>query len=252
MEQTSKAGTDALRWMGLYRFGGIAALLIAVCLVGEIVVFAVFPRPETVLEHFVRFQENWLVGLLTLDLLGMVSYLLFIPTILALYVALRRSGEAVMAVATALFFVGIADFFATNTAFPVLALSQQWAAATTDAERAIALAAGQAMFALFNENAFLVSYVIVSAAWTMIGAVMLRSRLFGRASAYAGILAGATGIIAVILEHLSTALVAPAIALYFGAIVFLLAWVLLIGRSLVTLGTVRDLAGPDGGSAAAR
>jgi ABC-type Co2+ transport system permease subunit len=61
-----------------------------------------------------------------------------------------------------------------------------------------------------------------------------------------------TGIIAVVLEHLSTALVAPAIALYFGAIAFLLGWVLLVGRSLVTLGTVRDLAGPEGGSAAAR
>jgi hypothetical protein len=234
-EEVPTPGSDGLRWIGLYRSGGIAALLIAVLLLGEIVVYAVFPRPETALEHFQLFQRNWLAGLLTLDLLGMISYLLFIPMILALYVALRRTSEAPMAVGTALFFVGIADFFATNTAFPVLALSDHYAAATTDAERAIILAAGEAMFALFNENAFLVSYLIVSAAWAMIAAVMLRSSLFGRATAYAGILAGATGIIAVLLEHISEALVPVAIGFYFAAIVFLLGWVVLTGRRLYRL-----------------
>jgi len=235
--------SEAVRLAGLYRAGGVAALMIAVLLLGEIAVYAVFPRPETALHHFELFQQNWLAGLLTLDLLGMISYLLFIPTILALYVALRRTSEAVMAAATALFFVGIADFFATNTAFPVLALSNRYAAASTDAERAVLLAAGEAMFALFNENAFLVSYLIVSAAWAMIGAVMLRSSLFGRATAYAGILAGATGIIAVVLEHISEALVPVAIGFYFAAIVFLLGWVVLIGQRLYRLGTIGAAAG---------
>jgi hypothetical protein len=213
-----------------------------VLLLGEIAVYAIFPRPKTALEHFELFHENWLAGLLTLDLLGMISYLLLVPTVLALYGALRRTSEAAMAVGPALFFVGIADFFATNTAFPVLALSQEYATATTDAERAAVLAAGQAMFALFNENAFLVSYVIVSAAWTMIAAVMVRSSLFGRASAYAGVLAGTAGIIAVVLEHLSPMLVAVAIPLYFAAIVFLLLWVVLVGRRLYRLGTIRHAA----------
>lgn len=187
MRQSPSAGPNELRWAGLYRAGGIAAFLIAALLLGEIAVYASLPRPETVLEHFELFEENPLAGLLTLDLLGMISYVLFIPTILALYVALRRASEAGMAVATVLFLVGIAAFFATNTAFSVLDLSQRYAEATTDADRAVILAAGQAMFTLFNENAFLVSYVIVSAVWLMIGTVMLRSPLFGRASAAAGI-----------------------------------------------------------------
>ena len=68
----------------------------------------------TALEHFDLFQENRLVGLLTLDLLGMVAYLAFIPVILALYLALRRAAEAVMAIAAVLFFLGIADFLATK------------------------------------------------------------------------------------------------------------------------------------------
>jgi hypothetical protein len=54
---------------------------------------------------------------------------------------------------------------------------------------------------LFNVGAFQVSYVIVSAAWLMISAVMLKRSIFGRVAAYAGIMASATAIGAVALEH---------------------------------------------------
>ncbi len=245
MNRTTESGTAGSRWQGLHKLGGVAALMIAVLLLGEIVVYAVLPRPGSALEHFALFRDNWLAGLLTLDLLGMISYLLFVPTILALYAALRRTSESVMAVATALFFVGIADFFATNPAFSVLSLSSQYAAAATDAEKAMFLAAGQSMFTLFNENAFLVSYVIVSVAWTMISGVMLRSNLFSRITAYAGILAGAAGIVAAVLEHiLAIDALSIAISLYFAAIVFLFVWVILAGRRLYQLGAIGAAAEP--------
>jgi hypothetical protein len=238
MESTPRAHPTDRRWLGLYRLGGVAALAIAPLLVVEVVVYALFPRPETALEHFEVFQDNWLVGLLTLDLLGMFAYLLFVPMILALYIALRRHNEAVSLTGTALFFVGITTFFATNTAFSVLTLSQQHASATTEEDRAMFLAAGQAMFTLFNEGAFLVSYVIVSAAWAMIAGVMLQSDSFSRITAFSGIGAGAAGIAAVLLEHVPgpEGLLTIAISIYFVAIVFLFVWVILTGRSLYKLG----------------
>jgi hypothetical protein len=239
-----ESGIAERRWQGLYKLGGGAALIIAVLLAGEVLVYAILPRPTTALEQLELFQTNWLVGLFNLDLLGMISYLLFIPTILALYVVLRRTSEAVMAVATALFFVGISAFFATNTAFSLLTLSNHYAAATTDEERAIFLAAGQTMITLFNEQAFLVTYVIVSASWTMISSVMLRNNVFGQMTAYAGILAGVAGIVAVIFEHIAEfsrmdTLLEVAIFLYFAAIVFLFIWVVLAGRRLLQICTIR-------------
>lgn len=188
--------------------------------------------------YFTLFRGNWLIGLLDLDLLGMVGYVLFIPVILAIYVALRRVNEAFMAIATALFFVGISAYFATNTAFSMLSLSDQYAAATTEAERSMFLAAGQVMLTTFNVGAFQVSYLIVSAAWLMISVVMLRSRVFGRVAAYSGILAGATAIGALALEHTRVIgdLFVLLISMYFAAIVFLAIWVVLTGRKLYQLG----------------
>jgi len=76
-------------------------------------------------------------------------------------------------------------------------------------------------------------------------AVLLRSEVFSLATAYAGILAGAAGIGAVVLEHVSTvdAVLALAIALYFAAIVFLFIRVVLGGRGLYQLGIMRATAG---------
>jgi hypothetical protein len=226
-------------WKDLYKAGGVAALIIAVLLLCEIIVFSVWPQPDTVMGYFELFHDNWLVGLLDLDLLGMAAYILFVPVILALYVALRRASESFMAIATVLFFVGISVFFATNTAFSLLYLSNRYAAATMETQRSMFLAAGQALLTLFNVGAFQVSYVIVSAAWLIISAVMLKSSIFGRVTAYAGILASATAIGAVALEHTPVigGLLALIISLYFAAIVFLAIWVILIARRLFHLGS---------------
>jgi hypothetical protein len=224
------------RWKGLFRLGGVTAVVIAALLLAEIVVYAALPQPANVVERFTQLRTNALFGLLTLDLLGIISYLLFVPTILSFYMLLRKTNEAITLVATVLFFVGIAAFFATNTALPMLSLSNQYAASSSDAERAILLAAGQSMLTLFNENAFHLSYLIVSAAWLLVSTVMLRSMTFGRVTSYAGALAGAAGIVAVVLELSSPRVRLVAISCYFAAIIFLTVWVALAGRRLCQIG----------------
>jgi len=227
--------SSARRVGGLYRLGGLSALVVAGLLVGEVAVYVSWRRPESVAGHLAVFHDNWLVGLLTLDLLGMIAYLALIPTMLALHAALREGHEAAMAVTTVVYLVGIADFFATNTAFPMLDLSSRYAAATTLADRDRLLAAAEAMVTMFNENAFLVSYVLVSGSWLAASLVMLRSGRFSRTAGWAGVVAGAAGVFAVILEHITTndVVLAAAIGCYFLALCALLLWVSLLGLALL-------------------
>jgi hypothetical protein len=147
----------------------------------------------------------------------------------ALYVALRRASESLMAVATALYFVAIAAYFASNTAFEMLSLSDQYAAATTYSQRSVYLAAGQAMLATFEGTAFQVSYVLASVAGIMIGAVMLRSDIFGRVAAYALIVGDVIGL----------GLYVPTIGIFLSVISVPVLWVwyVLIARRLIQLGS---------------
>jgi hypothetical protein len=218
-------------WKPLYRVGGVAALITAVLIPVQIMIFIAWPPPleGTAIDWFTLFQDNWLLGLMSLDLLLMVDYVLLVPIVLALYVALRRINASLMAVATTLYFVAIAAYFASNTAFEILSLSGQYAAATTDAQRSVYLAAGQAMLATFEGTAFQVSYVLASGAGTMIGAVMLRSEIFGRVAAYALIVGDVIGL----------GLYVPTIGIFLSVISVPVLWIwyILIARRLIQLGS---------------
>jgi len=240
MNKNNQSETEDTRWNNFHKIGGISAIVIAFLLLGEIFVYSVLPNPVSTKEYMELFLKNSIFGLLHFDLLGMVSYIFFIPLIISLYTILRPNYESVMLIAIGLFFIGISVFYATNTGFSMLSLSKQYALAISESDRAIILASFQAMLTLFKVNAFMVSYVIVSASWIMISGAMLRSKLFSRFTAWMGILAGASGIIAEIIENTLKPLIMVAIFFYFLAIAFLFLWVVLTGKRLINYGTGSD------------
>jgi hypothetical protein len=88
-----------------------------------------------------------------LNVFDMVNYALVGLMFLALYGALRRANQSAMVVATASGLVGIAVTFASNQAFSMLSLSNQYAAATTEGQRSMLLAAGEGLLAINNPGA---------------------------------------------------------------------------------------------------
>jgi hypothetical protein len=100
-----------------------------------------------------------------------------------------------MTIALTFGLVGIAAYFASSTAFNMLSLSDQYAAATTDAQRSMFLAAGQAMVAIWTGTAFDVGYVIEGVSLLIIAVVMLRSTVFSKVTASVGILLGVMSLI---------------------------------------------------------
>lgn len=216
----SSIETSDSRWKDLCRIGGAAALISAVFIPIQVIVFILWPPPSTPIAWFTLFQNNRLVGLIDLDLLLVADNVLLVPIFLALYIALRRNSESIMATATALGVVGIVLFIASNPAFEMLSLSDQYAAATTDAQQSIFVTAGQAMLAEWQGTAFQVAYVLGSIAGIAIGAVMLRGSIFGKGTAYMGILANAVGL----------GYYVPTIGIYIAvfSVVFLEIWYVLI------------------------
>ncbi len=214
---------------GLYKVGGAAALLIVALTVVQIVVFIANPPPSTVMGYFALFQKSAILGLLAMDLLLMAIYALWGLMYLALFAALRRVSHSLTAIATVFGFLGIAIYFASNTAFNMLSLSRQFTAATTDAQRSAFLAAGQAMLAIYQGSAFQVSYLFLSAAPLLLSFVMLRSPAFGKATACVGVLGNLLGF----------GLFVPGIGITLSVIsvVILAIWNVLIARALFKLPT---------------
>jgi len=218
----------ASSWRTLYRAAGAAALITAVLVPIQLAVFMAYPFPDTVTGWFRLLQDNPLAGLVDLDLLLVVDNILLVVIALALYVALRRTSPSVTTIATGLWLLAIAMFIAANPAVEMLALSDQFAAATTGAQQSTALAAGQALLAGWEGTAFQVGYVVGQLAGIMVGVVMLRSSLFGRAIPYTLILGNVVGF------GLYLPTVGVAISAFSGVVLW--AWYLLIARRFFRLG----------------
>ena len=228
--QFTDAETADSRWKLLYKAGGAAALIMAVIIVIQFIVFIVSPPPleGTAIDWFTLFQNNRLLGLLAFELLMIVYVILSIPIVLALYIALRQANQSLTVIYLFLSLVGIVAFIAARPAFEILSLSNHYAAATTEAQRAIFLAAGESMLAVFHGTAFYVSYVLGSINGLIISIVMLRSNIFSKSTAYVRIASSV----------LDFGLFVPTIGIFISlfSVVFLWIWDILIARRFFQLG----------------
>lgn len=216
------------RWQRLFMIAGVAAACTAVLIVVQIVVYAVWPPPATAIEHLALMGDRPLLGLLSLDLLYVIDNVLLIPILLALFVALRRFDESVMAIGATLGFVGVAALFASNPAANMHYLAARFAAAGGEAERAALLAAGEAMLAVNVGTAYHVSLILGSVALVVISVVMLRGGSFSRPTAVLGILANV----------LAFGLYLPGVGIYvlLFSTVFLSGWYVLIAAAFLRMG----------------
>jgi hypothetical protein len=182
------------QWNTIYKIGALAAIGAVLVGVAEIAITFLpggnAPH-ETVMDWFVLFQESPFMGLRNLGLLNIFLNALGILTYFALYAVHRKSVyHPHAAIATIIAFIGIGVFFATNRAFPMLALSQQYTTATNDTQRAVLEAAGQSMLSVGQSHTpgTFLGFFLVELAGVLISIVMLRSQIFSKITAYAGII----------------------------------------------------------------
>ena len=123
--------------------------------------------------------------------------------------------------------IAVVSFIAARPVFEMFYLSNGYKAAVTEAERTIFLAAGEAKLATFHGSLFHTSYILGSLSGLLISLVMLRSNLFGRATAY----------IRIASSLFDFGLYIPTIGIYISmfSVLFLLLWNILIARRLFQL-----------------
>jgi hypothetical protein len=225
----------------LYKVGGLAAWIIAVLTLGEIIFFIFFPPPNTISGWFDLFQRSALVAILDFWGMEIPMYFMFILVFLALYVLLKDTNPNLMALVLICIIVGSAIFLSTNNPFSMLTLSNQYAAATADYERSALLAAGQVLLATTNQRAvggFNIGLFLISIAGLITSAVILQRRVFSRSTAYIGILAFGLSLADYLRQTLTQSVLIALPVILLGAL-FLLIWFCQVGFRLYQLGSVK-------------
>lgn len=230
-------------WKSLYRIGGAAAL--GTVLVGVVEIGITFlpggnGTYKTVFDWFTLFQNNSFMGLRNLGLLNIFFNALALPIFFSLYGAHRKASQTLAALAMFISFIGVAVFYATNRAFAMLDLSYQYALATTEAQKAILAAAGQAMLSVGQSHTpgTFMAFFLSESAGVLISFVMLRDRLFSQVNAYAGILGFGSLLIFEVITSFVPALQSVAMILAMLGGILSIAWDILLARRLFQIGAV--------------
>ena len=187
-------------WKCLYRVGGISALLLGLAYLVITALFVAVGAPPKETEAHLRYLAGntrvwW--GILGLSVL---TDFLFVPVAASLYFALKGINRTAMLFATACvgLFV-VLDLALTWTNYAVLiTLSGNYAAATSDAQRAIIVAAANYPSALLGSPLFGVYVILVpGVGFLLTGLVMLRG-IFSKTTGYLGLVSGILAIISVV------------------------------------------------------
>lgn len=181
-------------WTGMYRAGAAAALLVV--LAGLLDTFIVFlpgtgftPGERAVVDWFAAYRETPFLALRDMGILNILTTSCTVLVFFALYGAHRRVQPVQAALALILLCVGATIYIANNMALPMLSLSGQYAAATSESQKALLVSAGQTLLARedVGPGAFL-GFFIPEIAGVLMSLVMLRGRIFSRWAGWAGLL----------------------------------------------------------------
>jgi hypothetical protein len=184
----------------IYRVGGISALVLGI---GYLLTFPVvivyaggFPPPgaEAKLVFFAEHAAEWWAAMA----LMVFTDLLYMPVFLALYQALKGINKymMVLALACAGLFVAL-DLAVTWTAYSSLTtMGGVYAVATSDAQRAILVAAAGYPSAITDSPLGGIYAILMPALGLLLASLVMRKGIFSKTLAYMGVIAGISGILA--------------------------------------------------------
>ena len=218
-------------WRGLYRAGGVCAVLAGVLYIVAIVLdFSMQPVPTAggaaTLQYIASHRSLYIIE----QALWLVPSALLMVAFLALPMALKHLNKSYAAIGA---LIGIGSWALTlawpttgGGGYALVYLSDQYLAATTTAQRAAFAAAAEGFLA---QNTIPTAIGILEPVGILILSLLMLKGVFHKGVAYFGIVTGALGIVSEALR--------PILGISYAIYgVLLICWFLVIGWNLYRLG----------------
>lgn len=143
----------------LFKLAYISGILMLIAVPLQVIVYVASPPPETVQGFFELFEKSMFLGLLSLDLLYIMSNLLLIPIYLGISALIFKKQPSITIMALVFGVISLSCYYPSNPAFDMLILSEQYSAATAN-ETIAYLAAGEILLAQYVGTAYVAYYII--------------------------------------------------------------------------------------------
>ncbi|MGA2909828.1 MAG: hypothetical protein ABSE36_19170 [Terracidiphilus sp.] len=214
-----------------YRWGGIAALLLAIGYVAIIPLFAWAGMPPATGEAWFRYLPGKTTAWWAIIWLSLATDLLYLPVAWALWIALRNMGRNLMlAAVVCLHLFVVLDLAVTWTHHAsLLALFQLYSNATDQAHRAAYMAAAEYASSIYATPLLTFYIIVIPSLGVLLASIAMIKARFGKAGAWTGVITGLFGLLSL------TGFFPLVMANALGATL----WFFLVGAQLMRLGRSR-------------
>ena len=238
--QTNTEISD-VRWKTFYKFAATLALLIVLIGLVDAVTSMLGGEAHenstiSVLEWFKLFESNPFAAMGNLGLFNIITLSLSIPLYLALSNLHRQNHPSFATLAFILFAIGTAIYISSNTVFSMLALSNQYSAAS-DLQKPLYEAAGRALLA---QGADLTPGTFMGFLFTQTGSllmafVLLRGGIFSKTTAWLGAIGFGLMLVFFVIAAFVPAQYNTALMISAPGALLLIAYQILLARRLFQL-----------------
>ncbi|MDA3892722.1 MAG: DUF4386 family protein [Salinivirgaceae bacterium] len=236
------------QFRSIYLIGAIATIIVLCGIVLDMIVGSIVTGgdisslPQTAIDRFNQFKNNWILGLYSLDLLNVIIQIITIPSIFAIYIAHKRTDNGYALLALILFLIGTTVFISGNIALPMFELSEKYFSAISDAQKNLIAAAGESMLAKGTHGSLgvFIGFALPTFSSILISHVMIKGQIFTKATSYIGFVGNILLLLYIVLVtfYPATEKVAVMIAMPGGLLV--MAWMITYMIKLFKLRLIRD------------
>jgi len=181
-------------WRELFKIAGLAMIFSEIILLLALITYFFWPYApgnKSTEEIFLLLQNNPIGGLISLDLFLVMGNLVGVILFPTLFVSLRQVNETYAIIALVIGLIAVVLLFPSRPLIELLNLSKSYASATSEATKSQYLTTGDTLLALFDGTGWFLSNLLGGFSLLISSLLMLRSRLYSKASAYVGIVTNA-------------------------------------------------------------
>ena len=230
------------QWKLTYKIGAITTIIVLCILILDMIIGTItggnlVELPKTAVERFIQLKEHPLLGLYNLDFLNIINQIILIPSIFALFAVHRETNKATALLSLILFLIGTTIFVTGNTALSMLDLSHKYFGASSNEQRMLLSAAGEAMLAKGSHGSLsvLIGFALPTLANAFMSCVMLNGKIFSRATSYIWIIGNSLMVIYIIMVTFMPTVEKMATAYAMPAGLLVMAWMIMFTIKLFKL-----------------
>jgi hypothetical protein len=236
------------QFRSIYLIGAIATIIVLCGIVLDMIVGSIVTGgdisslPQTAIDRFNQFKNNWILGLYSLDLLNVIIQIITIPSIFAIYIAHKRIDNGYALLALVLFLIGTTVFISGNIALPMFELSEKYFSVISDAQKNLLAAAGESMLAKGAHGSLgvFIGFALPTFSSILISHVMIKGQIFTKANSYIGFVGNILLLLYIVMItfYPATKKIAVMIAMPGGLLV--MAWMIMYMIKLFKLRLIGD------------